>query len=269
MKAKKSLGQNFLKVGNESAGVICAIQNAANLSTSDTVVEIGPGKGILTEALLQSAEKVFAIEKDAELVKFLEKKFAGEISTGKLKLIHNDALNFDITHYKLKAMNYKLAANIPYYITGQILRKFLSTEHKPERMVLMLQKEVAERVVASDKKESILSISVKVYGTPRIVRSVPREMFSPRPKVDSAIIAIENISSQFLSKVEEKKFFDILHAGFAHKRKMLKSNIAAQLKNKPETTAWEDVCKECAINEDARAETLSVNNWICLTKKLT
>jgi 16S rRNA (adenine1518-N6/adenine1519-N6)-dimethyltransferase len=166
--------------------------SAGEVNEKDIVIEIGPGKGALTEKLLERAGKVIAIEKDCELVKFLQEKFKKEIENGKLELIEGDILKLRITNYELR--KYKLIANIPYNITGAIIKKFLTEENQPEKMVLLVQKEVAERIVARDGKESILSLSVKAYGEPKYIMKVSKRFFSPEPKVDSAIIAINNIS---------------------------------------------------------------------------
>jgi len=254
MKAKKSLGQNFLK----SKSVVVDILNASKLNSSDNVLEIGPGKGVLTEELLKNARTVIAIEKDGTLIEHLKEKFSCEIKTKKLILIHGDILNVNLSPYKLQAGSYKLIANIPYYITGQIFKLFLESNTCPSKMVLMVQKEVAERITAKDKKESILSISVKVYGVPRLVKKIAASNFSPKPKVDSAILLIENISSPFKNIKEEKHFFEILKKGFAHKRKLLRNNLGCE----------SGILDKCGIDEKVRAEELSVKNWVCLSKKV-
>ncbi len=259
-RAKKSLGQNFLK--SESA--LKAIINAGDINTGDIILEIGPGKGALTEKLLERAGKVIAIEKDNELFALLSEKFAHEIKSGKFILIHDDILDFDHTHYKLLTTNYKLIANIPYNITGAILKKFLSSDNQPEQMVLLVQKEVAERIVARDKKESILSMSIEAYGAPRYIAKVPARYFSPAPKVDSAIISIENISKDsFKNAGEEEHFFDVVKAGFAHKRKFLAGNLSVKLPHED----WREKFKKCGISEKSRAEDIKLKDWICLMKQ--
>src|SRR3989344_2639920 len=232
--AKKSLGQHFLT----SRRAIWQIVGAGKIVAGETVLEIGPGKGVLTKALLESGARVVAIEKDRELVELLEKTFEKEIAVGGLKLINGDVLELETSDLGLRAGEYKIIANIPYYITGQFLRKFLSGDTQPQSMVLLLQKEVVSRIIARDGKESILSLSVKAYGTPRLVGKVSARDFRPAPKVDSAIIAIENISrgnfsgqdmegaaSDGASVQAENNFFSLLHAGFAHKRKKLIRNL--------------------------------------------
>ena len=245
---KKSLGQNFLK----SKKVIADIVRAGNILAGETVLEAGPGEGILTAALLEAGAKVVAVEKDQRLIPFLQQRFSNEISIGKLIIIHADILN-----YELGIMNheYKVVANIPYYITGAFIRKFLESGNRPFRMVLLLQKEVVERIVAKDGKESVLSISVKAYGEPRYIETVKAGNFSPAPKVDSAILAIENISKQFFAGFSEERFFNLVKTGFAHKRKMLTGNL------KKLDNDIENALISLNISPNARAEDLSLNEW--------
>jgi len=234
------------------------IVSTANVLATDTILEVGPGKGVLTEALLEKAARVIAVEKDNRLISFLEEKFSREIALGKLILVHDDILRFNFSSYELKATGYKLIANIPYYITGQLFKLFLESPVRPSRMVLLVQKEVATRIAAKDKKESLISISVKIYGVPRYVKSVPAKYFSPAPKVDSAILSVEHITSPFHTDREQKKFFTVARKGFAHKRKLLRGNLGC------ETSIFET----CNIPQKARAENLTVDNWLCLSKHL-
>ena len=194
-KAKKSLGQNFLK-SEPALQMMC---DAGALTTTDTILEIGPGKGALTERLLTRAGKVIAVEKDRELIAILQEKFANDIENKKLLIIDGDILEFDPKHAGMKEGEYKIIANIPYNITGSIIRKFLSETIQPNTMVLLVQKEVAQRIVARDTKESILSLSVKAYGTPKYMMKVGKRFFTPAPKVDSAIIAVTDISKKRIS----------------------------------------------------------------------
>src|SRR3989344_4154177 len=166
IKKKKSLGQHFLT----DQTVLQIIIATARLTTNDTVLEIGPGLGNLTKALLATGACVIAVEKDDRLINRLTEKFAAAIKNKQLELIHADLLDLDLT-YKLQATTYKLIANIPYYLTGQIIRQFLTATNQPQSMTLMLQKEVAERIVAADGKESLLSISVKAYGAPHYIQT--------------------------------------------------------------------------------------------------
>ncbi len=244
---KKSLGQHFLR--SESA--LRKIVSAGRLSSTDIVLEVGPGEGVLTELLLAQAGKVIAVEKDDRLIPVLEEKFAPEIVSGKLKLIHADILDFSPSSLGLRASSFKVVANIPYYITGALIRKFLEADTQPSTMVLLIQKEVAKRIVAHDGKESILSISVKAYGTPKYIDTVKAGAFSPPPKVDSAIIAIEHISKKFFVEDNEGRFFELLKKGFAHPRKLLSSNLYIPGEN----------LLACGIAEKARPENLSITDW--------
>lgn len=265
--AKKSMGQNFLK-SKEALFKMC---EASGLNDKDIVVEIGPGKGALTEKLLEKAEKVIAVEKDRDLIEILNEKFAGEIKSGKLILIQDDILSFNSTTYSLKPKTYKVIANIPYNITGLILRKFLSENPKPISMTLLVQKEVAERIVARDGKESILSLSVKAYGTPKYIMKVHKRFFSPAPKVDSAIIHIGDISNKFFkNKKEEDSFFQLIKAGFAHKRKVLRKNLE-DLQHMEVRLPYikevglpkiDEIFEKLDINPKARAEDIKFEKWI-------
>ena len=251
---KKSLGQNFLK----NVGILKKIVDAGEVKNGEMVLEIAPGEGNLTKELLLRGAKVIAVEKDNRLIPILEQKFSANISSGQLTLIHSDILNFSPVFYKLQATSYKLIANIPYYITGEIIRKALSEWPQPSKIVIMIQKEVAERIVARDGKESLLSISVKVYGEPRIYAVVKAGSFSPAPKVDSAILIVENLSKD--RPWTEKKWFEIIKAGFAHKRKLLSSNLKPIFGN-----VVENRLATCGIPLNARAENLTVENWLCLS----
>lgn len=258
MKAKKSLGQHFLT----STKAVNKMVTSSNIGKDDTVLEIGPGKGVLTSALLLSGAKVVAVEKDDLLIPLLTEKYKKEISSGKLTLIHGDILDLNLSEILPK--KYSLVANIPYYITGQIIRMFLEAENQPESITVLVQKEVAERIVAKDKKESILSISVKAYGIPSYEMTVPRGSFSPAPNVDSAIIKISNISKKNFSKIGEKEFFDIIHAGFAHKRKQLLPNLTELFPREIIQKAFE----KNNIPLTARGEDVDIETWISLCQTL-
>lgn len=260
--AKKSMGQNFLK-SQEALRKMC---EAGEICDQDIILEIGPGKGALTEKLLEKAKKVFVIEKDRDLVVILEEKFANEIKNKKLEIIEGDCLDFSPDIY-FKNISYKIIANIPYNITGAIFKKFLSCDTQPERMVVLVQKEVAERIVARDKKESILSLSVKAYGTPRYIMKVHKRFFSPEPKVDSAIIAITNISkSNFKTEKEERNFFNIIKTGFAHKRKVLRKNLENSEVRLPKI---DEMFEKLGINPKARAEDIKFEIWLKISQNLS
>ena len=248
---KKSLGQHFLR----SAHYLSLIANAAEVAAGDTILEIGPGEGALTEVLLSRSARVVAVEKDRRLIPLLKEKFSKE----KFALHEADVLEIPISKLKLPR-EYKIAANIPYYITGALLKKFLSAKQQPSTLVFLVQKEVAERVARSTK-ESILSLSVKAYGTPRYLKTVPRGAFSPPPKVDSAILLVENISRKnFTGARHEKRFFELVRASFAHKRKRLASNLAPLLGKE-----HSHILQNVGISENARAEDVPLPQWLALS----
>jgi 16S rRNA (adenine1518-N6/adenine1519-N6)-dimethyltransferase len=263
-KAKKSLGQNFLK----SIQALNKIVEAGEITEKDTILEIGPGKGALTEKLLEKAGKVLAVEKDDDLIEFLNTKFEKDIKSKKLILLNEDILEIQIANLALK--EYKIIANIPYNITGAILKKFLTENIQPSLMVLMVQNEVAKRIVANDKKESILSVSVKVFGTPKLIMKVPARYFSPAPKVDSAVILIKDINKNLFngegvaSSLTEEKFFRVIKAGFAHKRKVLIRNLE-EVAKKEELIS---IFKNLDIKENTRPEDISIEKWVDIIKQL-
>lgn len=259
---KKQFGQNFLT----STPARIAIVGAGELTTRDTVLEIGPGKGFLTKGILEKGCHVVALEKDRDLLPLLSESFSSEVRMGQLTLIEGDVLEFDPGHYHLTTNNYKLVANIPYYITGAIISRFLSVVNQPSLMVVLIQKEVAERILARDNKESLLSLSVKVYGEPKIAHRVSAGCFFPRPKVDSAVLKVSNISRKnFKHDYHEEIFFKLIHAGFAHKRKMAISEIQGSFP----TYNMRDIFDELGIGQKVRAEDLSLNTWLNLSLRLT
>lgn len=268
IKAKKSLGQNFLK----SMPALKKIIEIGEIKEGEIILEIGPGKGALTKYLLEKSSCVVAIEKDKRMMDFLKEKFQKEIDEKRLTLLEKDILELKTEDFKKKKENYKIIANIPYNITGAILKKFLTEENQPEKMVLMVQKEVAERIAKQDNKkpkENLLSISVKAYGTPKIIMKVPKRYFSPMPKVDSAILLIENISKNlFLEKeIKEEDFWEIVHLGFAHKRKTLLKNLQKKQKENKKIN-WLEIFEKLKIDKNQRAENLSLNNWVEISKML-
>lgn len=261
--AKKSLGQNFLK----SQKAIRQIANGAGDLKDKKVIEIGPGMGYLTEELLKtSAKKITLIELDDRLIPILQEKFSKEILAGRIEIIHCDILKIKLEDFGFEKGKYILIANIPYYITGAIIKNIIGGTTYPEKAVVLVQKEVAKRIVASDKKESILSIAVKAIGTPKIIDTVLAGSFVPAPKVDSAILLIDNISKKNFNEDprQENLFFQILHAGFAHKRKLLKSNLKDGniFKN---TEDVEFALEKCLIKQDSRPEILTVEQWKALS----
>lgn len=267
---KKSLGQNFLT----SRSVITKMVSVGEVSEKDIVVEIGPGRGALTRALLGRAQKVIAIEKDPQLIEVLRQTFPDEIKRGQLELIPDDALGADIERLT-DGKPYKLIANIPYYITGALLRTYLSMQHAPETLVFLMQKEVAERIVKRGGKESILSLSVEAFGTPKYIQKVSPKSFTPSPAVDSAILSVTNISKKAFRQLEqqhgsiaahewENKFFELVKTGFAHKRKTLMKNLSGLF----EREELEIAIRGCKLRDDVRAENVSFQHWLCILKKL-
>lgn len=239
------------------------LAEAVGISEGDTVLEIGPGKGALTKELLATGARVVAVEKDEKLIAYLREMLRDDIARGRLTLVPGDVRDFDPARSGLQ--DYVLAANIPYYITGEILRQFLSTAHPPRTMALLVQKEVAERIVARDGKESILSISVKAYGVPKVVAKVGRGNFSPPPSVDSAILAIDRVSKGFFDTVSEAQFFAVVRAGFSSKRKKLVNNLSA-LQDKEHAAA---ALAGAGIAAGARAETVPLRAWKLLAQQLS
>jgi len=250
------LGQHFLK----TPWAARALAQAVGIGAKDTVLEIGPGKGALTRELLKTGARVVAIEKDEILADFLREKFAVEIASGLLTMVPGDIRDISPEELDLKDGTYVVAANIPYYITGEIIRQFLTARTKPRTMALLVQKEVAQRIIS--KRESLLSLSVKAYGMPRVAAKVSRKNFSPPPAVDSAILVIESISTDFFKDLSEERFFKTIRAGFAQKRKFLVNNLAMQFRKSEMLEAF----RACNVDNMVRAENVPLETWKCLVR---
>ncbi|MCF7865572.1 MAG: 16S rRNA (adenine(1518)-N(6)/adenine(1519)-N(6))-dimethyltransferase [Candidatus Pacebacteria bacterium] len=296
--AKKSLGQNFLK----SERALLDMVQAGDIQEDETIIEIGPGKGALTIKLLEKIKntpgsRLICIEKDDRLVPFLKESYAEAIQKGILEIIHGDII--DILENKDdfeklvdrgdkggKKKPYKIIANIPYYITGLIFRGIFELHHLPEKIVLLVQKEVANRIIAygdngkinainkdsnggnkDSGKESILSISIKLYGVPRRVSIVPRGAFVPAPNVDSAIIAVENIERKIPQKLDSV-FFEMIHSAFSHKRKRLAKNLESFSNKKMNSIQYEKILGELDLDKNIRAEDISIQTYIQLFERL-
>jgi 16S rRNA (adenine1518-N6/adenine1519-N6)-dimethyltransferase len=270
IEAKKTLGQHFLR----SDKAIREIVEAGKVAPNDIVLEIGPGEGVLTEALLVAGAHVIAIEMDRRCIPILHERFAQEEAEGRFQLLEGDVRDpellrvlFGKTHIGEKP--YKLIANIPYYITGLLFRMFLETTppvRQPTTMVYLIQKEVAEQLVGRDGKYGNLALAAMLYGKPRIVAKVPKGAFVPPPKVDSSIIAIEDISRKNISGFTEKTFFMLTHAGLASRRKMLFTNLINILKiDRPRLT---EIFARAHINEKVRAEDLALTDWVTLAREI-
>lgn len=265
MRPSKRLGQNFLV----SKSVLKKIIEAADLEKTDIILEIGSGIGTLTQELAKRAKKVIAIEKDKKMVEIL-KEILKDFKN--VKIVEEDILkieNGSITKW-LNGLNYKIISNLPYYIASPVIRKFLETKTPPQKMILMVQKEVAQRILAHPPKMNLLAISVQFYAKPKIVSYVSKRAFWPSPKVDSALIKLSEIkpkSYQHKSaqiSTDQRLFFKIVKAGFSHPRKQLVNNLVFELKlEKEKVKSW---LLKNKILPNSRAENLSLKNWISLTK---
>lgn len=259
-RAAPKLGQHLLTSGDVARQVAVA----ADAQKGDTVLEIGPGTGMLTRELLLKGVRVVAVEKDPEMLAALRGMFPREIETGTLALVEGDAREL-LSPFSFSLVTYKVVANIPYYITGELLRLFLTARPQPEAVALLVQREVAERIVRS-KKESLLSLSVKAYGMPRYVRTVKAGSFNPPPKVDSAILSISDISRRHFSSVSEDSFFGLIRIGFGQKRKTLKGNLKRS--GRFESAAVERGFVKTGLADDVRAEDVPLETWFSLAESL-
>jgi 16S rRNA (adenine1518-N6/adenine1519-N6)-dimethyltransferase len=276
IRAKKSLGQNFLK----NKKVLQKIVEVSELSKKDLVLEVGPGKGALTEKILDSGARVLVIEKDHRMIPLLEQKFAEQISSGQLEIFEGDALEMDykslglVPSRQVQEKKFKIIANLPYYITGKFLSNVLSFDIQPDILVLMLQKAVVERIVLQKKnerkkfKENLLSLSVKIYGEPEFVMPVSAKNFSPVPKVDSAVLKVSKISKNFFTenKINEKDFFSFLKFSFSSKRKKMIKNLVE--KKFAEKENLENIFQDSGIDINIRAEDLSIDDFKNIYLKL-
>lgn len=261
IKPARSKGQNFLI--NEK--IYDDIVRAAGLLPSDTVLEVGPGLGFLTARLAKAAKKVIAVELDDKLAAYLQMAVDAQ-DLENVKIVGEDILRFNPTIYLDKDESYKVVANLPYNITSIFLRTFLSGVRPPSSLVLMLQKEVAQRIVAAPPDMSMLAVSVQYYAEPQIIREVKAGNFWPEPEVDSAIIRLTMREMDKTSR-DDKIFFRIVRSGFSAKRKMLKNNLSHGLK-----IGATDVAAAIAaqgLDPKVRAEELSLENWRKLVAALS
>lgn len=246
----KSLGQHWLK----DPDVLADIADAADLQPGDTVVEVGPGLGTLTSRLLSRAGRVIAVEFDGELARKLPGQFPGK----NLEVIHQDILKFNTSDLP---PGYKVVANVPYYITSRIIQLFSESPNPPSLMVLLVQKEVAERLVAKDGY-SVLAIAAQVFHDVRLGEVVPAEMFTPPPKVDSQVVIMSRHDTPLVDVVRQPDFFRVVKAGFSAKRKKLRSSLSGGLRmSKGEV---ESLLADAGISPDARAEDLAIPQWLTL-----
>jgi len=251
----KGLGQNFLIDKN----VLRRIIESADIKPNDIILEVGPGAGTLTQELARKAKKVIAVEKDRTMIEILKKTLK---DFNNVEVVQGDILKLNLEPYTLNP--YKIIANIPYYLTSHLIRKFLEEKNQPQEMILMLQKEVAQRICAKPPQMSLLAVSVQFYAEPKIISYVSKNCFWPSPKVDSAIIKIKPQVSEDKKQAGPDLFFKIIKAGFSQPRKQLAGNLSKILKmDKEKTGAW---LLNNNVNPSQRAETLSVEDWIRLAK---
>jgi 16S rRNA (adenine1518-N6/adenine1519-N6)-dimethyltransferase len=247
---KKSLGQHWL----HEQSILRAIAEPAHLTKADTVLEIGPGLGTLTKILAEQAKKVVAIEFDADLARDLPKK----LELHNVEVIQQDILRFDFQQLP----DYKIVANIPYYLTSNLIRVISEARHSPEVVVLLVQKEVAERVTALPGAMSMLSLSAQFYWDVSLGVIVPAEAFTPPPKVNSQVIIFRKPEISLAAKIDPKLFFRIAKAGFSQRRKTLLNSLSAGLHLERETVqAYLD---QSGIDVGRRAQTLSIAEWLRL-----
>lgn len=252
-RAKKHLGQNFLI----NPQVLPEIIKAAGIVRGDIVIEVGPGMGILTKALLDAGARVFAIEKDFDLIAKLTKEFGNNKN---LTIVHQDALFFDETTFN----KYKVVSNLPFNIASPIIRKFLESSNQPELMVVMVQREVAEKITAKpgNSERSVLTLSVEFYGDAGIITTVSKNSFRPQPKVDATIIKIKPAQKSATHAIDPRLFFRIVKAGFSVKRRQIHNSLQAALRlPKDGIATW---LKKSKINPRKRAEDLSLADWLRL-----
>jgi 16S rRNA (adenine1518-N6/adenine1519-N6)-dimethyltransferase len=248
MDAKKSLGQHWLK----DPATLMAICDAAELGSGDTVLEIGPGLGDLTRQLVKRAGQVYAVELDDRLYD----KLSSEMNRPNLKIIHQDILKFDLTQLPPA---YKVVANIPYYLTSNLLRTLSESPNPPLEITLLVQKEVAERIAAAPGDMSLLAVSVQLYYRPKLGPVVSAELFQPPPKVDSQVVILKQRPKPLFAGLDNKRFFRLVKAGFAGKRKKLRGSLAAGLQlSKAEA---DDLLAAAGIDGNLRAQNLSLQDW--------
>ncbi len=251
-RAKKSLGQNFLV----DRRVRSKIVEAADISPTDTILEVGPGRGFLTKALAERAGRLFAVELDDALIPRLRERFA---ECENVKIIEGDARTVDIDGLVGTATEYKVVANLPYYAATPIVRRFLEYHHKPTTLVVMVQKEVGLEMTASPGKMGILSVATQVYGRARIVTSVPPRAFRPSPNVTSAVVRIDTYAEPAVAFESAEGFFTLVRAGFSAPRKQIHNSLKNGLDVDPDEVMA--LLRNAGISPTRRAQTLSMDEW--------
>ena len=257
---KKSLGQNFLF----DQRLLERIAAVADLEPNDQVLEVGPGLGSLTAVLARRTARVVAVELDDRLLPVLQHQ--AETSWSNVTIVHDDILAWNPAQAFDVGSRYKVVANVPYYITGAILRHLLTASPRPDRLVLTVQKDVAERIVASPPKMSLLSVSVQIFGEARIAFNLASGSFYPKPKVASSVVDIDLTapSKHSLEAILDiDRFFKIAKAGFSQKRKQILNNLKPLAGGRDEVMGW---CEQANIDGKRRAETLSIAEWVSLSQ---
>ena len=257
LQPRKGLGQHFLV----APSVLERIAGAAEVSPDDTVVEVGPGLGALTEVLARRAGRVVALELDGALCEALQAHFAGRPH---VHVIHADALTADLNELVPAAQPYKMVANLPYYAATAIIRRFLEAAHKPGVIVATVQREVAQGMAAAEGKRGLLGVATHFYGVPRIAFTVRPGSFHPPPKVTSAVVRIDVHPSPPVDVPSEAAFFGLVRAGFAAPRKQLRGGLAHALRLPPSEV--ERALASCGVDPARRAETLSMLEWAALCR---
>jgi len=254
LKARKSLGQNFLVVDS----IRDAIIEAAALSADDTVLEVGPGLGVLTEKLAASAGRLIAVELDANLAQKLGKKLGAYTN---VSIVHEDILKQDLNAL-VGVSCYKVVANIPYYITSPILRYFTRADNRPVMMIIMMQEEVAREVTAPEGKMGFLAVSMRLFSNPEIILKVPADSFYPVPRVDSAVVRFNMLPAPALDITDIDGFLELVHCGFASPRKQLRNSLSIGLKI--EASEADKMLRRAGIDPGRRPGALSLSEWSAL-----
>jgi 16S rRNA (adenine1518-N6/adenine1519-N6)-dimethyltransferase len=260
VRPRKGLGQNFLVDPVHRARIV----ECARLARDDAVLEIGPGRGEMTELIAAQAGRVIAVELDDRLIPLLNAQFQGR----NVEVIHGDILETDVGRLMAvaDAVPYKVVANLPYYITGAAIRQLLESEPAPESLVLTVQAEVAERIVARPPKMNLLATSVQYFARAQLVHRIPAGAFHPVPKVDSAVVRLDRTANRNDDDVSRDLFFRAVRAGYSQPRKKLRNSLAAGLRVSPQAAAA--ILDASGVDPDRRAETLSIEQWTEVARHL-
>lgn len=268
IRPKKGLGQNFLVDPIHRSRIVAA----AELTAGDVVLEVGPGPGVLTDLIAEQAGRVIAVELDDRLIPFLRRRYAGQPH---VTIVHADILAVDVAalvqeasspQHPAVSIRYKVVANLPYYVTSAAIRHLLEASAPPDRLVLTVQREVAERMVAQPPHMSLLALGVQFYCTGQIVARMPAGAFYPVPKVDSAVVRLDRRPAPVAADVTAGQFFAVARAGFCQPRKQLRNSLAAGLSMAPSAVeAW---LGAAGVDPKRRAETLTLSEWAALARSL-